>query len=71
MSGKTSGSWGHMVLIKKGGLWLPTFTAFDDYVCIDCGYVESYILDSEKLREIKANWPHVGDDAQKRKNDEP
>jgi len=26
-------------------------------VCTDCGYLESYIADTEKLKEIVRKWP--------------
>lgn len=42
--------------------------ALDNYVCVNCGYVESYISDSGKLRKIKENWPKVSE--QKKKRDE-
>ncbi|MBN1638837.1 MAG: hypothetical protein JW866_07710 [Ignavibacteriales bacterium] len=32
----------------------------DNYVCIDCGYVESYIANKEKLEKIKEKWPKFG-----------
>ena len=31
----------------------------DNYVCANCGYVESYISDPAKLQDIVANWPQV------------
>jgi hypothetical protein len=31
----------------------------DNYVCVACGYVESYILDASKLRKITEKWPKV------------
>mgnify|MGYP000197292417 CR=1 FL=1 len=30
-----------------------TVAPLDNYVCINCGYVESYIADSRKLKKIK------------------
>lgn len=36
--------------------------ALDNYVCADCGYVESYIADRAKCKEIAAKWPRVGSD---------
>jgi hypothetical protein len=31
--------------------------ALDNYVCVDCGYVELYISDVGALRKIAENWP--------------
>lgn len=31
----------------------------DNYVCVDCGYVESYVTDAEKLKKIADKWPKV------------
>jgi hypothetical protein len=32
----------------------------DNYVCVNCGYVESYIGDPNALRRIAKKWPKVG-----------
>jgi predicted nucleic-acid-binding Zn-ribbon protein len=34
--------------------------ALDNYVCMECGYVESYISDIDELRMIADKWPRVG-----------
>ena len=39
---------------------LTSIAALDNYVCTQCGYVESYISDSSKLKEIAIRWPKVG-----------
>lgn len=39
--------------------------ALDNYVCITCGYVESYISDPAALQRIEAEWPDAH--AKKRK----
>ena len=31
----------------------------DNFVCTACGYLESYILDSQSLRDIESHWPKV------------
>lgn len=31
----------------------------DNYVCLDCGHVESYILDRTVLNRIEREWPEV------------
>jgi len=30
--------------------------ALDNYVCTDCGYLESYIAEKDKLKEITEDW---------------
>ena len=50
---------------NKGGVYgsnsIPiTFwsaAALDNYVCVACGYVESYVADASKLRRIAEKWP--------------
>lgn len=39
---------------------LTSIAALDNYVCTQCGYVESYISDPSKLKEISIRWPKVG-----------
>ena len=36
---------------------LTSIAALDNYVCAHCGYVESYVLDSKKLKESSQKWP--------------
>jgi hypothetical protein len=31
----------------------------DQYVCVDCGYIESYVSDSAALPEIARKYPKV------------
>jgi hypothetical protein len=31
----------------------------DNYVCVACGYVESYVLDASSLGKIAEKWPKV------------
>jgi predicted RNA-binding Zn-ribbon protein involved in translation (DUF1610 family) len=31
----------------------------DNYVCVDCGYVESYISDRARLEEVRKKWVKV------------
>jgi hypothetical protein len=38
---------------------IVSIAALDNYVCTDCGYLESYIADAEKLKEIVRKWPKV------------
>jgi len=45
--------------IPVGSIWkIPP--ALDNYVCVDCGYVESYISDKKALEYITKKWPHAG-----------
>jgi len=53
--------------VKTGSNWANTIpiTAWanaplDNYVCLNCGYVESYISDSAKLWKIAQKWPRAG-----------
>lgn len=52
------------VKVKKGRynvipIALLTEAALDNYVCVECGYVESYVADRAKLEKIKAKWQKV------------
>lgn len=38
---------------------LLDFVELDNYVCVECGYVESYVADRAKLEKIKAKWQRV------------
>ena len=57
-------------VLMKGGMNrsnsipITTFTLarLDNYVCGDCGFVESYIADSDKLERIIEEWPRVGEE---------
>ena len=40
-----------------------THVALDNYVCADCGYVESYINDRSILNRIARKWPKVEPEA--------
>lgn len=44
--------------------------ALDNYVCVACGYVESYISDPDALKRIAAQWVDPSAPRRKRKNDE-
>ncbi len=45
--------------IPVTGRVLPTYVALDNYVCVTCGYVESYISDPTALERIPRYWPKV------------
>ena len=44
--------------IPIGSLW--KYPALDNYVCVDCGYVESYISNKKALEYIAKKWPRAG-----------
>lgn len=54
-------------VVPKGGVYgsntIPISIWYgailENYVCVACGYVESYISDPAKLRKIKEKWPRV------------
>ncbi|MGW8195023.1 MAG: hypothetical protein ACWGOX_12240 [Desulforhopalus sp.] len=43
---------------------LTSVAALDNYVCVDCGLVESYIAESAKLKDIVKNWDKVETDTE-------
>ncbi|MEJ2041627.1 MAG: hypothetical protein P8X55_22270 [Desulfosarcinaceae bacterium] len=48
-------------------LSLTSLAALDNYVCLDCGFVERYVADKDKLDEINRKWSAVnsqGDEAE-------
>jgi hypothetical protein len=54
------------VALKKGPfgsnsipIGLTSIAALDNLVCAECGYVESYVSDPEKLTEISRKWDRV------------
>jgi predicted nucleic-acid-binding Zn-ribbon protein len=38
---------------------LTSLAALDNYVCTDCGLVERYVADEDKLKEIAKKWKPV------------
>jgi len=40
---------------------LTSIAALDNYVCGECGYVESYVAETEKLKEISKKWMKTKD----------
>ena len=34
--------------------------ALDNYVCVTCGYVESYISNPDAIKRIDEQWPDAG-----------
>ncbi len=47
----------------RGGNRIPinavSQVALDNYVCVDCGYVESYISDRSILNRIAKEWARI------------
>ncbi|MBL0714225.1 MAG: hypothetical protein JJV98_11040 [Desulfosarcina sp.] len=39
---------------------LTALAPLDNYVCVDCGYVESYISTPEDLETVRRKWPQPG-----------
>ena len=57
---------GAKIPLKKGPfgsnaipVGLTSIAALDNYVCVACGYVESYISDPDKLVEISRKWDAI------------
>ena len=40
---------------------LVSIAPLDNYVCADCGYLESYLAVKDNLEEIPAKWRRVGE----------
>lgn len=38
---------------------IVSIAALDNYVCTECGYLERYIADDEKLKEISKKWKSI------------
>ena len=45
---------------------IVSIAALDNYVCTDCGYLESYIADNEKMKEIVKKWPKANSVSQEK-----
>lgn len=41
---------------------LTSMAPIDNYVCVNCGYVEQYISDRSKLKEIAKKWDKASAD---------
>lgn len=54
--------------IPLGGFWSIRYFGLDNYICVECGYVESYISSPNALQAIAGEWQRVG--GEKRNNDE-
>ena len=40
---------------------LTAMAALDNYVCVDCGLVESYVADESMLKKIAKRWKAVNE----------
>ena len=54
------------VVLKKGPfgsnsipIGITSIAALDNLVCAECGYVESYVSDPDKLAEISRKWDKI------------
>jgi len=56
------GQYGINAIPLAHGVLNTTVAVLDNYVCADCGYVESYIADAEKLDYITQHWPKARED---------
>jgi hypothetical protein len=36
------------------------YAPLDTYICVCCGYIETYVARAEDLNYIKEEWPSVG-----------
>lgn len=43
---------------------LTAMAALDNYVCVDCGLVESYVADEYMLKKISKKWKAVDERAE-------
>ena len=65
------------VALKKGPfgsnsipIGITSIAALDNLVCVDCGYVESYVSDPDKLAEISRKWARVELEETEEKDDQ-
>jgi predicted nucleic-acid-binding Zn-ribbon protein len=65
------------VVLKKGPfgsnsipIGITSIAALDNLVCAECGYVESYVSDPDKLAEISRKWAKVELEETEEKDDE-
>lgn len=42
---------------------LTAMAPLDNYVCVACGYVESYVAREEDIASIRRKWPRAGGEA--------
>jgi hypothetical protein len=56
------------ILIGWTGVLTHSAVYLAYYICTECGYVESYVIDEKALNQISEHWPRA--DARKKKNNE-
>ena len=69
---------GPIASILKGGpfasnsipIGLPSMSPIDNYGCANCGYVEHYIPDRTKLKEIAKKWNKASENKSDNDSDE-
>ncbi len=59
-AGEMMNPYGINAIPVKLTVFTSSTAVLDNYVCGQCGYVESYILDNRKLQEIARTWVRVG-----------
>ena len=47
---------------RQGDIGISLFSTAlaDNYICTSCGYVENYISQKDKLKEIREKWRRIG-----------
>jgi len=45
--------------VARASLFGGTGVSLNNYICVDCGYVESYIHGEKKLKKVSENWNRV------------
>jgi predicted nucleic-acid-binding Zn-ribbon protein len=52
----------HSAVTARSNLAVSFFNQakLEDYVCTQCGYLESYVNKAEDLKKIKKKWKRVG-----------
>ncbi|MBW1840926.1 MAG: hypothetical protein JRF27_07235 [Deltaproteobacteria bacterium] len=48
---------------------IVSIAALDNYVCTDCGYLERYVAETVKLKEIGKKWIKAGEAEEKEEKD--
>lgn len=64
------------IALKKGPfgsnsipIGITSIAALDNFVCVECGYVESYVSDPDKLTEISRKWDKIDLEDVEKKDD--
>lgn len=51
--------YGDNTILISSGLFASSRAPLSYYVCINCGYVESYIYDAKSLNDIHKTWQYI------------